>query len=202
MFQVMSHSALIAAGPLRESMLRHRALQFVERHGWSLPLSGGFEIDEFDGPGTDYAVTAEGPRHVASVRLRHAANGSMLERHFPVFWRRHAGALRELHEVTRLCTAPRAASEWRREALGELLVGLCGHCLAVGKERFFGVVYPSVARSLDRAGWRPEIIDRAEIQGESLVLATWTASHRIYWDLQSALDSQDVADPVAMRQAA
>ncbi|MCF3975072.1 hypothetical protein [Paracoccus salsus] len=57
-------------------------------------------------------IYAEGLRHLASVRLRHACDGSMVERHFPVFWRRHTAALQRLPEVTRLCTAPHAASEW------------------------------------------------------------------------------------------
>jgi N-acyl-L-homoserine lactone synthetase len=147
-------------------------------------------------------VLTEGERHLASVRLRYARHGSMVERHFPALWRRHSGELGRLPEVTRLCTAPRPMPEWRREALGELLVGLCGHCLRAGTGRFFGVVYPSVARGLARAGWEPEALDRIEMPDETLVLATWQVSHRVYWDLQSLLERRDAIDPAAKRKAA
>jgi N-acyl-L-homoserine lactone synthetase len=197
---MMSYDEIAAAGPLSESMFRHRAVQFVARQGWPLRLTNGLEIDEFDAPGTVYAVFAEGERHLASVRLRPAQHGSMVERHFPAFWHRHADALRQAPEVTRLCTAPRAAQQWRHHAVRELLIGLCGHCLNAGTEQFFGVVYPSVARTLARIGWGGDVVERVEIRGEALVLATWRVSHLVYWNLQAASERQD--DRAATRAAA
>jgi N-acyl-L-homoserine lactone synthetase len=193
MFQIMSLADLTAAPMLRQSMLRHRAQQFVGRHGWSLRLTGDLEIDEFDADGTRYGILSEDGRHLASIRLRHARDGSMVERFFPSFWDDHRALLRDLPEVTRLCIAPRSDPDWRSDALVELLVGLCGHCLRAGTDRFFGIVYPSVARNLARAGWPPAVIGQRKRQGDDLVLAVWTVSHRTHWDLQTVLERRHEA---------
>lgn len=203
MFQVVSFAELVATPSLRESMLRHRAVQFVDRHGWKLQLTGALEIDAFDRAGTGYCVLSHDSRHVASIRLRHAADGSMVEQHFPAFWNHQSDLLRDLPEVTRLCIAPRSAPEWCREALGELLLGLCCHCLRTGIDRFFGVVYPSVARSLERAGWTPEILEEFETPDGRLLLATWRVSHRVHWDLQAMIERrQQFSDWPSARRAA
>jgi hypothetical protein len=87
MLKVLDHSRLTQDPRLADSMLRDRAAQFVERHGWNLSLGpDGHEVDEFDAPGTIYCILEEDRRHLASVRLRPARDGSMVERHFRPLW--------------------------------------------------------------------------------------------------------------------
>lgn len=193
-FQIFDRSTLVKSPGLRESMLKDRGLQFVERHKWALRLTeGALEIDEFDAPGTTYCIVTEAGRHAASVRLRHARDGSMVERHFPELWERFAERLAGLHEVTRLCIAPRAAAVPSGLELSELLIGLCGHCRHSGVPAFFGVVFPSVARALGRAGWAGQVLGSQERPGEKLLLAMWEVTPSAYWQLESELERRGAA---------
>jgi acyl homoserine lactone synthase len=188
MLKVLDHSRLTQDPRLADSMLRDRAAQFVERHGWNLSLGPeGHEVDEFDAPGTIYCILEEDRRHLASVRLRPARDGSMVERHFRPLWDAFGPELHPSWEVTRLLLAPGRAGQ---NALGELLIGLCGLCLRQGIPSFFGVVFPSVARVLSRAGWAPRILGRLERDGETLLLASWQATHLVHWTLQARQDSR------------
>jgi acyl homoserine lactone synthase len=188
MLKVLDHSRLTQDPRLADSMLRDRAAQFVERHGWNLSLGPeGHEVDEFDAPGTIYCILEEDRRHLASVRLRPARDGSMVERHFRPLWDAFGSELHPSWEVTRLLLAPGRAGQ---NALGELLIGLCGLCLRQGIPSFFGVVFPSVARVLSRAGWAPRILGRLERDGETLLLASWQATHLVHWTLQARQDSR------------
>ena len=168
---------------LRDSMFRDRAAQFIGRHQWDLPLApGGREVDEFDAPGTLYCVIEENMRHVASVRLRAARDGSMVERHFSPLWDRFAPELRDKWEVTRLLVAPRPSC---KGMIDELLIALCEACLRRDIPSFFGVVFPSVARTLARAGWAPRVLGRLEHGGQDLLLCVWEATHLVHWELQT-----------------
>ena len=192
MLKVLDHSRLAHHPRLADSMLRDRAVQFVERHGWNLSLGpAGREVDEFDAPGTLYCILEERGRHLASVRLRPARDGSMVERHFRPLWDTFGPELHPSWEVTRLLLAPGRAG---RNALGELLIGLCGLCLRQGIPSFFGVVFPSVARVLSRAGWPPQALGRLERDGETLLLASWQATHLVHWTLQARQDERQRAD--------
>jgi acyl homoserine lactone synthase len=188
MLRILDHSGLAHCPQLVDSMLRDRAAQFVDRHGWSLSLGpDGREVDEFDAPGTLYCILEEDGRHLASVRLRPARDGSMVERHFQPLWDAFGPELHSSWEVTRLLLAPGRAGQ---NALGELLIGLCGLCLRQGISSFFGVVFPSVARVLSRAGWAPQVLGRLERDGETLLLASWQATHLVHWTLQARQDGR------------
>lgn len=188
MLNVLDHEDFDRFARLRDSMFRDRAAQFIARHQWDLPLApGGHEVDEFDGPGTLYCVIEEGMRHVASVRLRAARDGSMVERHFAPLWDRFAPELRDKWEVTRLLVAPNPGG---KGMIGELLIGLCELCLRRSIPSFFGVVFPAVARTLARAGWAPRVLGRMEHGGQDLLLCVWEATHVVHWELQTRHERQ------------
>lgn len=188
MLKVLDYADLAHCRQLSDSMLRDRATQFIERHQWDLPLaSGGREIDEFDAPGTLYCIIEERQAHLASVRLRPAQEGSMLERHFRPLWAAFGPELREEWEVTRLLVSP---GQGGGHAIGELLIGLCGLCLQRSIPSFFGVIFPSVARTLTWAGWPPHVLGRLERGGETLLLARWEATHLAHWTLQERQESR------------
>jgi acyl homoserine lactone synthase len=200
MLRVLDYDDLARHGRLADSMLRDRAAQFVERHKWDLPFSpDGRELDGFDAPGTLYCILEERNAHLASVRLRAARDGCMVERHFRPLWSVFGPDLRDGWEVTRLLLAPGRAG---KVSIGELLIGLCGLCLQRDIPSFFGVVFPSVARVLTRAGWPPRILGRLERDGETLLLGTWEATHLVHWTLQARQERRleravDVVAPLA-----
>lgn len=193
MLKVLNYADLALHERIAGSMMRDRAIQFVHRHQWGLPLaSDGREVDEFDAPGTLYCILEEREMHLASVRIRKAKNGSMVERHFRPLWAAFGPDLREGWEVTRLLLSPGRAG---KETIGELLIGLCELCLGRDIPSFFGVIYPSVARTLTRAGWPPHVLGRLERDGETLLLARWEATHLVHWTLQERHD--DLLERVA-----
>ena len=131
-----------------------------------------------------YCLVADGGRHLASLRLRPAAAGSMLARHFPALRAAAGGGLTAAVEVTRFCSSPGLSPDDRLAAVSDLLLGLCRHCQCSGIERFFGVVFPSVARMLARAGWPGQVLAEGGDASGTLVLAEWTASDLVAWELQ------------------
>jgi N-acyl-L-homoserine lactone synthetase len=174
---------------LRRSMLVDRGRQFVERHRWPLVVdAAGLEVDEYDDGAATYCVVAEAGRHLASVRLRPAGAGCMVERHFPSLWR---GVLGGGVEITRFCAAPQLTPDERLTAVSDLLLGVCRHCLRSGVESFFGVVFPAVARALMQAGWRGEVVDQMRDPGGTLILAQWTPSELVAWSIQERREMRE-----------
>ncbi|WP_172328058.1 acyl-homoserine-lactone synthase [Mangrovicoccus sp. HB161399] len=185
MLTILDHAEFAARADLASAVHRDRAAQFVRRHRWPLDLTGeGAEIDGFDAPGTEYLVAERAGRHLASLRLRRAAAGSMAEAAFPAIWRRHGTALSGMSEVTRLCSAPGLGGAACREAIAELLIGLCRHGRRSGQERLFGIVYPGVARAIARDGWQAERLDSFETGGRETWLCRWDCTAEADWRLQ------------------
>lgn len=190
MFQILSHDALLTHGTLRSKMHLARSRQFSDRHKWNVTKTPeGLEIDQFDTFGTTYLVVAQGTDHVASLRLRHASAGNMVQQAFPDFWGRHGHTLQDKPEVTRLCSAPHVSGLQRQLGVARLLLGLCRHCRASDQPTIFGIVFPAVARNLSRAGWAPAIIDQQGVGRASLLLSSWTATASVDWTLQEAVAS-------------
>ena len=185
MFHAVDQASLGEMDTLRRSMFVDRARQFIGRHKWSLNLdASGFEVDEYDDALTTYCVVAAGGRHLASVRLRPAATGCMVDRHFPALWNGNAARLRNGVEITRFCASPALSPDDRLTAVSDLLLGLCRHCQRRGIENFFGVVFPSVARVIKQAGWPAEILSAIQDPSGTLLLSQWVPSDLVVWDIQ------------------
>ncbi len=187
MFLAVDQAELAEIPALRRSMLGHRAGQFVRRHGWPLRLDAeGLEIDEYDDGRATYCVVEDEGRHLASVRLRPAASGCMVEEHFPELWLRGQG-LRGGVEITRFCAAcaaPGLGADERLTAVSELLLGLCRHCRRAGIGSIFGVVFPAVARVIRQAGWAGTVHNEMRGAEASLLLVQWTPSELVAWAIQ------------------
>jgi N-acyl-L-homoserine lactone synthetase len=165
-------------------MLSHRAGQFVRRHGWPLQLDvEGLEIDEYDDEQATYCLVEEEAKHLASVRLRPAKKGCMVQDHFPDLWR-DARKLRRGIEITRFCAAPGLAPDDRLTAVSELLLGLCRYCQRTAIHSFFGVVFPSAARVIRQAGWTGTVVNEMRAAEGSLLLMQWTPSEMVAWTIQ------------------
>lgn len=206
MFEAITYPEFAVRKKLQRGVYGDRARQFVDRLCWPLKLdSDGCEIDDFDCVGTTYCLVRENDTHLASLRLRHPAHGSMVERAFAPIWDRHGTVLAEGLEVTRLCTARHLPERERRVATVELLLGLCRFGVRSGQTSLFGVVYEGVARAITRAGWESTTLDRFEHEGRTILLAHWKCSTLADWSLQeraeklsTGTDSQpDVAGTLA-----
>jgi N-acyl-L-homoserine lactone synthetase len=185
MFLTLDHASLERAPGIRTSMLNDRAQQFVARHKWPLELdSEGLEVDEYDDALTTYCVVAEAGRHIASVRLRPAAAGSMVEKHFPELWRGVAAELGGGVEITRFCAAPALSADERLMAVSDLLLGLCRHCQRAGIDSFFGVVFPAAARVIRQGGWPGTVLNATARTDGNLILAEWRPSNLVAWMIQ------------------
>jgi N-acyl-L-homoserine lactone synthetase len=209
MFQILSHDELTTHAMLRSQMHLARSQQFCDRHKWAVTTTPeGFEIDQFDAPGTRYLVTSDHGGHAASLRLRTARDGNMVEQAFPDLWAPHVHDLRDLPEVTRLCATPGLGGARRRLAVSRLLLGLCRHCRTDGHPTIFGLIFPTVARTLTRAGWAPEIIASQAHGNQTLLLARWTATAAVDWTLQESIEQLEDAEAgrheglIAVRAAA
>lgn len=188
MFEVLSYSDLLNAPTLRRNIHCDRMQQFHNRHGWGVSVTrDGLEIDQFDKEGTIYCVVRDGPSHQASLRLREARDGNMVEQAFGQFWNGHARALRGAVEVTRLVSSRESHGTFRQLSVAELLLGMCRHSRATDRPDLFGVIFPSVARALSRTGWAPEILDQMGKGRDKLLLARWTATAAVDWTLQETV---------------
>ena len=190
MFLAIDGSALSVMSTLRHSMFVDRAGQFVYRHGWPLRLDAGLEIDEYDDSSATYCLMIREGRHGASVRLRPAATGSMVEHHFPALWRND---LRNRTEITRFCASQTIDSSVRSIVVPELLLGLCRHCQRAGIDSLFGVVFPSVARVIRQAGWSGNVLAKAEGDGGALLLVEWVPTPLVAWKIQEQLEAREAA---------
>jgi len=189
MFLALDHSALAGNPSLQRSMFADRAQQFVGRHRWPLRLNTtGLEIDEFDDVLTTYCVVEEAGRHLTSARLRPAGVGSMVERHFPALWDTD---LRGGVEITRFCASPALTPDNRLASVSDLLLGLCRHCQRCGIGGFFGIVFPSVGRVIRQAGWPAAILNELRDADGTLLLAQWTPSNLVAWDIQERREMRE-----------
>ncbi|QFU07871.1 Isovaleryl-homoserine lactone synthase [Rhodobacteraceae bacterium THAF1] len=93
---------------LRDDMFRDRATQFVERNGWNINVdASGREIDQYDPLGPTYIVSADGDRHLGSLRLLPTTGRTMLAEIFPDIAPPNM-ARPGWVECTRYCIAPGA----------------------------------------------------------------------------------------------
>lgn len=192
MFHAVNLSSLNLLKDIHDTMFRDRARQFIGRHKWPLKLApSGFEVDDFDDHLTTYCVAEQDAVHQASLRLRPAVAGSMVERHFSELWARSADRLSGGVEVTRFCAAPTLSPNQRLIAVSDLLLGLCRHCQKTEIRTFFGVVFPSVARVIRQSGWAPTVIDHMQDASGTLLLCEWTASELVAWTIQECREARE-----------
>ena len=157
-------------GPLVCSLLEDRRAQFVDRLGWDLCVSPeGFETDEYDSGGTTFMVVHECWRHVGSCRVRPVWEGTMLIDHFSAVFPEAAEFLANqsgrIWELTRFCRSPKAGEGEAKDMLKLLAEMLDDFRDDNGITGFVAVVYPEVARFLNRIGVRYLRLAVSEIDG-------------------------------------
>ena len=170
---------------LWSSMLRDRASQFIDRHGWPLEKDEcGYEIDQFDDDAAIYCTISERQKHEASVRLRPVAADSMTEMYFGDLWREAGGDFSSSMEITRLCSSPDLPFRRRRDAMSDLMLGACRFAMKRQMFSIIGVVYAPVARLLVKTGCPTETLASEKTPEGELVLARWTPDECAIWEIQ------------------
>ena len=168
------HESKKSTATLYRAMLGDRASQFVYRHGWTLTLDkAGLESDLYDDFNSRYLIVHIGDKHLVSARLRPLNCGTMIEEHFPEFGRcRDFVSVRTL-EVTRLCSSPHIGSKARQYGHWWLLAAIQQFCEEELIAELLGVVFPSVQRLIQHAGWPSSVVARSERDGRQIMLCRW-----------------------------
>lgn len=176
MFSILEYNKINCDRELWNSMLRDRAGQFVDRHRWPLTVNEeGLEIDNYDDEFSEYGIISQNSVHLASVRLRPASCGSIVEHHFGSLWQPHRRRLSAATEITRLCSTPILPYHKRRLLISDLMLAACQHAIRNGVDQIFGLVYASVYRLLTGIGCPSEILASEEGK-RPVLLALWRPS--------------------------
>jgi N-acyl-L-homoserine lactone synthetase len=165
---------------LKDTMHKHRYQQFCDRLGWGLPKNDHpYEVDQFDDSSSRYIYVHDDNVHVASVRLRHANFGTMIEscffRQLPKTQDFILRNRAKCFEITRLVTAPSADTIARRNACKALLETLKQEMNRERGSFYIAGVSAPASRLLARCDLRTNQIESGQIEG-SLVFSVLVGS--------------------------
>lgn len=156
---------------LKASMHLHRHQQFRERLKWSLPCKDeNYEYDQFDNEMSYYIHAHENNLHTASLRIRHAKFGTMVDgcfsREMPNTKKLISQHRAMCFEITRLVTAPEISDKSRKAACKSLLVALRKEMEKFPDHIYLAVVSVPALRLLSRCGLRVDRIEKSVIDGD------------------------------------
>lgn len=190
-----------AAPTLVEAMHRDRKAVFVDRLGWSVPVVGDLEIDEFDTEAAVYLVAADASgAHLGSLRLLPSERPHLLGTLFPELCAEGVPIGPTVYEVSRLVLSPALRAATRLAARQRLIVALAEYGLEAGIETYTCMAGPAWLSQIMAMGWRAELLGPPrEIDGETIgalalpVDAATLARFRAQWELPE----RQLAQPLA-----
>lgn len=167
--------------PLLENMLADRKRQFVDRLKWDLVVTpSGFERDEYDDELADYLIIHDGHRHLGSCRLRGVNSSNMVVDHFQNAFPKANELLRlqkgRVCELTRFCRAPHLSTSESTLVLGQITTLMDRYRDRRGLAGYVAIVFPSVARFMNRIGMKYVVLDRSVHNGSIVELICITQS--------------------------
>jgi N-acyl-L-homoserine lactone synthetase len=138
---------------LVREMHRQRRQVFVDRFGWTLPVTDdGLEIDQFDGDRAIYLLSLDGEgRLLGSLRLTPSEAPHLLADVFPHLCEGGAPRGEGIWEISRFCTDPACTDP--RLARKELLVGVVEFALLYEVSRYTCVTHMHGLAQLVGIGW-------------------------------------------------
>lgn len=156
---------------LKDTMFKHRAIQFRDRLGWDVSVDGnGHERDDYDAINPLYVIweQADGT-HGGSMRFLPTTGDTMINDHFahvidganirsPLIW-----------ECTRFCLAPDAD----RRVTAALVLGAAELMQHFELMQFVGVFDPRMERIYSLLGLNPEVIGRAGADADEIGVGLW-----------------------------
>ncbi|WP_299508180.1 acyl-homoserine-lactone synthase [uncultured Roseobacter sp.] len=158
-------------GPLVDGIFADRKKQFVDRLNWDLCVNAsGHEIDEYDDALSDYLVVHDEERHIGSCRVRSVEHSTMIVDHFlEVF--PNAEILLEMqkervYELTRFCRSPDISADESKHMLLKIAQLMDAYRDLRSLTGFLAVVFPKVARFMDKIGMRYLMLSESKINGQ------------------------------------
>ena len=161
------------------AMHRHRKQVFVDFLKWDVPVvDGQYEIDQFDTEAAIYLMAID-PRtqsHLGSVRLLPSTGPHLLRDLFPHLCAESVPVAADIWEITRLCTAPKAAEPKR--VLEQLATAVMEFGLLYGVKQFTCVAHLAWLNQILAAGWEceplglPQIIDGEHVGAVVIKVST------------------------------
>lgn len=154
--QTISGTVTALSSELETALARYRHKIFIERLQWSLPVSGGMERDQFDGPDTLYVVARDQNAEICGcARLLPTTAPYLLSEVFPELM---GGApiprsadVWELSRFAAASLAPEGAADAARNTR-ELLAAAVKVATAQGARRLVTVSPLGIERLLHRMG--------------------------------------------------
>lgn len=168
---------------LYDQVLIDRRRQFVDRMQWDLCISPtGLERDEYDDDQSDYLVVESAGKHMGSCRVRPTNVSSMVTDHFLASFPDARNFLQmqngRLYELTRFCRSPDISQVESRIMLGAIAELIDEYRDRKGLAGFIAIVFPKVARFMDKIGMRYVVLDRSTVNGEKVLLICITNAKR------------------------
>ena len=152
----------------------HRRQVFVDRLGWTLPVTNGLEIDRFDTPDTSYLlITDPADGHLlGSARLIPTDRPHLMDALFADLCTGGVPRGPQIWEVSRFCTDPAIEDRARRLAvLEELFCGLMESALLFGYERLTFVIGMALVPHVIACGWDVSPLGMPRSDGDDKIAA-------------------------------
>jgi acyl homoserine lactone synthase len=156
-------------------MHRIRKAVFKDRLGWDVPVSGEFEVDQYDALGPSYLLSIDRYGTLnGCVRLLPTTGPNMLRDIFPSFLTKAAVPRGErVWEASRFAVSRNttAAEAGLSQTTYDLLIGVLKFGLSNGITTIVCVVDLGMERILRRAGWQLERLGPAHRIGSTIAMA-------------------------------
>jgi len=153
-------------------MHRQRKAVFVDRLGWDLTVTGGLEIDAYDGPQALYLLSIEHGRLMSSARLLPTVRPHLMSEQFPHLCPGGVPRGPEVWEASRFCVNPMLReSSARRAQLGRIIAGIIEAGLGRGISRVTFVASSALLPLTLDAGWAACPIGPSAHDGQDRITA-------------------------------
>jgi len=135
-------------------MHRQRKAVFFDRLRWNLTVTGGLEIDAYDGPDAVYLLSMEADRLMSSARLLPTTRPHLMSDLFQALCPDGVPHGPAVWEVSRFCIAPAIRDRQARHGqLWQIIAGILEAGLALGVERATFVAGSALLPLTLDAGW-------------------------------------------------
>jgi len=135
-------------------MHRQRKAVFVDGYGWNVPVSGGMEVDGYDGESTTYLIAKPDAEVIASARLLPTVRSHLMADLFVAACGGNVPSGPSIWEVSRFCVSPRVESRRKRvELLWEMACGVMETALLYGVEKVTFVANAALLPLAMQCGW-------------------------------------------------
>ena len=172
MIRVVTKRNRAANTRLLIEMHRQRRAVFVDRLGWRLTVSGGLEIDAYDGPAALYLLSMMQERLLSSARLLPTTQPHLMSARFAHLCPGGVPRGPGVWEASRFCVDPALCDRaTRRAQLGRIIAGILELGLARGLERVTFVAGSALLPLALSAGWAARPLGPAHRHGGDWIQA-------------------------------